>query len=59
MHDVLTCMFFFDTTDAPKGLMDSGKAFLAYFDAIKKEYDVSCLNPHGFLSVSTEYFLLS
>ena len=28
------------TTDAPKGLMDSGKAFVAYFEAVKKEYDV-------------------
>ena len=31
------------TTDAPKGLMDSGKAFVAYFEAVKKEYDVCLL----------------
>ena len=40
---VLTCANCLTwTTDAPKGLMDSGRAFVAYFEAVKKEYDVCC-----------------
>ena len=28
------------STDAPTELVDCGKAFVAYIDAVKKEYDV-------------------
>ena len=42
VHVVLTCANCLTwTTDAPKGLMDS---FVAYFEAVKKEYDV-CYSP--------------
>ena len=34
------CTLCRDHTGAPKKLLDTGKAFLSYFEAIKKEYDV-------------------
>ena len=37
---IYVCMFVC-SADAPKGLVDSGKTLMAYFDAIKREYDVS------------------